>query len=683
MKARITRLLYGALCVFACHTLEATQTLISGVPNYDQDVFPIDRPYASVERGDCVPVACTMLHGYYDANGWPRLIPYGTNRVSENAWGIDTVVRKYKTQFNYIPESGVNFFTNWSDFLGNPLGDGIVAVTKYFEPSSSFTREDDDWTSWSRIQSYLNASRPCVLAVQPRGAIDSYKWEGSATLNGLGGGHAVCAVGWSDVGGRWVICNMGWLYTTRAWFNYDSDDDWYISQITPGGSSSGEDDDAYEDNDTIETARSISAGTISNLRCLDTLISNGVFRSSWGDWFKVTASSGQSLSVTTTFTHANGDLDLRVFSPDQTEVGSSTGTGNSESVSVSPTTAGSYYIFVYGSNNAKNQNYSLAVSLTTPTVAVTIQTSPSGRSFSVDGTTYTSSQTFNWTSGSTHTIATTSPQSGSTGVQYVWSSWSDGGAISHNVSPTSGTTYTANFTTQYYLTMNAGTGGTVSPSSVWQNSGASVSISATPNSGYSFSSWTGSGSGSYSGNNNPASITMNGPITENASFNENPPPPPIAYAATTVTSSGFTANWSSVSGATGYRLDVSTSSTFASFVSGYQDLDVGNVLTKAVSGLSAGTTYYYRVRAYNTSGTSANSATITTATAGPAIALMKQGNNLIMSWPTNDLAFKLFYTTNPATMTWISNTVSPSIVSGRYTITNNMTNSFKLYRLKK
>ena len=86
--------------------------------------------------------------------------------------------------------------------------------------------------------------------------------------------------------------------------------------------------------------------------------------------------------------------------------------------------------------------------------------------------------------------------------------------------------------------------------------------------------------------------------------------PPTAYAASGVTSSGFTANWSSASGATGYRLDVSTSSAFSSYVVGYQNLDVGNVVSRSVSGLNAGVTYYYRVRAYNAGGTSGNSGTI-------------------------------------------------------------------------
>src|SRR5204863_8567071 len=115
-------------------------------------------------------------------------------------------------------------------------------------------------------------------------------------------------------------------------------------------------------------------------------------------------------------------------------------------------------------------------------------------------------------------IATTSPQSGGAGVQYVWNSWSDTGAMLHSIAPSSNATYTANFTTQYYLTMNASPGGTVSPASGWNDGGTSVNISATASNGYSFAGWTSSGAGSYSGNNISASITMNAPITQSAAF---------------------------------------------------------------------------------------------------------------------------------------------------------------------
>jgi len=81
----------------------------------------------------------------------------------------------------------------------------------------------------------------------------------------------------------------------------------------------------------------------------------------------------------------------------------------------------------------------------------------------------------------------------------------------------------------------------------------------------------------------------------------------MALKATNVTATSFTANWSSVTGATGYRLDVATNSFFGKYVPGYQNLDVGNTTSRNVTGLTSSTNYYYRVRAYNGNGTSSNS----------------------------------------------------------------------------
>ena len=85
------------------------------------------------------------------------------------------------------------------------------------------------------------------------------------------------------------------------------------------------------------------------------------------------------------------------------------------------------------------------------------------------------------------------------------------------------------------------------------------------------------------------------------------PSSPVANPATLVATNSFRANWSSVSGATGYRLDVATNNSFTNYVAGYHDLNVGNVFSRDVAGLNASTAYYYRVRAYNGSGTSGNS----------------------------------------------------------------------------
>src|SRR5207237_8277859 len=65
------------------------------------------------------------------------------------------------------------------------------------------------------------------------------------------------------------------------------------------------------------------------------------------------------------------------------------------------------------------------------------------------------------------------------------------------------------------------------------------------------------------------------------------------------TRASFMATWDSASDAIGYLLDVSTDNSFSSYVKGYHDVDVGNVTGRVVIGLNPGTTYYYRLRAYN------------------------------------------------------------------------------------
>jgi hypothetical protein len=98
-------------------------------------------------------------------------------------------------------------------------------------------------------------------------------------------------------------------------------------------------------------------------------------------------------------------------------------------------------------------------------------------------------------------------------------------------------------------------------------------------------------------------ILINGPLS-----------PTTTTAATGPSFSSFVANWTALVGATGYYLDVSTSTTFATFLPGYNNLLVGNVSSYLVSGLVQNTTYYYRVRAINSCASSADSNTTTVTT---------------------------------------------------------------------
>jgi hypothetical protein len=129
--------------------------------------------------------------------------------------------------------------------------------------------------------------------------------------------------------------------------------------------------------------------------------------------------------------------------------------------------------------------------------------------------------------GTSITASVTSPVSGGTGIRYLCTGWTGAGSVppsgsgcsvSFGINAPSSVTW--NWQTQYYLTMQANPsgGGSFTPSSGWQNSGANVTMQATANPNYLFSSWSGSGSGSYSGTSNPARITMVGLIAETANF---------------------------------------------------------------------------------------------------------------------------------------------------------------------
>ena len=67
-----------------------------------------------------------------------------------------------------------------------------------------------------------------------------------------------------------------------------------------------------------------------------------------------------------------------------------------------------------------------------------------------------------------------------------------------------------------------------------------------------------------------------------------PPLAPIATQAVTLTNRDSRLGRNAANRASGYRFDLSTSPSFDTFVAGY-DLDTGNLLTLAITGLNSGT----------------------------------------------------------------------------------------------
>ena len=117
--------------------------------------------------------------------------------------------------------------------------------------------------------------------------------------------------------------------------------------------------DSYESNNSRAAAKKLStSGTISGL---------SLHNASDQDYFKInlTGTGTSSNYIKASFTHANGDVDMKLLNSAGTVVKSSRGTTNSENISLNGLAAGTYYLQVYGHNGAMN-TYSLQWS--TPTV---------------------------------------------------------------------------------------------------------------------------------------------------------------------------------------------------------------------------------------------------------------------------------------------------------------------------
>jgi hypothetical protein len=144
--------------------------------------------------------------------------------------------------------------------------------------------------------------------------------------------------------------------------------------------------------------------------------------------------------------------------------------------------------------------------------SVTVDTAPTGLTLTVDGVNYTAPATFNWETGSLHSLDTPTPQlSGDGHSRSVFASWSDSGTQNHSVvTPSYDTNYTATFSAQYLLdvTIFPAGAGTVSnyPAGPWYDAGQAVSLTAQTNTGYRVSYW----SGVDSALTNTAQITMSG-----------------------------------------------------------------------------------------------------------------------------------------------------------------------------
>ena len=110
-------------------------------------------------------------------------------------------------------------------------------------------------------------------------------------------------------------------------------------------------------------------------------------------------------------------------------------------------------------------------------------------------------------------------------------------------------------------------------------------------------------SGNVSGQGDFDDVTLTSSVTTQTTI----PTPPTGLTATAASSSQINLSWTDTAGdESGFQIDQATNSTFTT---GLTTVSVGDVTSYSATGLSASTTYYYRVRATNNIGDSANTAT--------------------------------------------------------------------------
>ena len=144
----------------------------------------------------------------------------------------------------------------------------------------------------------------------------------------------------------------------------------------------------------------------------------------------------------------------------------------------------------------------------------TIATNAPGRRVVVDDDSVRAPMSFPWDAGSTHTIGVEDAvQRGPSGAsRWVFREWSDGGALTHDITvPDEASTFAADFTTQYLLTTTVfpPNGGSIQavPSSGdgFYDSDTPVELTAVPKLDFELGFWL----GDVSGMENPQALIMN------------------------------------------------------------------------------------------------------------------------------------------------------------------------------
>ena len=144
-----------------------------------------------------------------------------------------------------------------------------------------------------------------------------------------------------------------------------------------------------------------------------------------------------------------------------------------------------------------------------PAVDYTVTADAPGLLVSLDGQVANAPLAASLLPGTHHRVDAPSPQFGGAGVRYVLSTAQE---FDVPCGPARASV-ALNFRLQYGLTVTSDPGGQVNSAAIWQNAAATVTLAATPQSGFVFAGWEGDCAGSTS-----CTVLMNGPKNVKADF---------------------------------------------------------------------------------------------------------------------------------------------------------------------
>jgi len=268
-------------------------------------------------------------------------------------------------------------------------------------------------------------------------------------------------------------------------------------------------EDDYEPNDTWQTAYS----DLPPNQWLSSISGAGV--AEYFDFFEINVPDGQdTISVECTFTHADGNIQLELYSGTGSYITGIDTTDNNETLAdISIPGQGTYCIRVYSTGSSRNP-YDLLWTMGGP-VELTIN---NGRGSATPATgTYTNS------AGSVIGCLVSPAIAGDSGMQYECVGWTGTGSVpasgtsnSVEVTLTEDSTITWNWQTNYWLEASVVGSGSVSPPTGFYAMDSEQTLTATPDSDWLFMGW----SGDASGTNSEAFVFMTEAQSVTATFSD-------------------------------------------------------------------------------------------------------------------------------------------------------------------